>query len=260
MFTQTVRGATSVAVTPALASSTTYFWRVTSANACGAGAASAVFTFRTSSAPGDCKAPTQPTVVFQDDVENGVNGWTTTGSTGSATWAISTARANSATHAWYAEDLGAIGDQRLISPAIALPIDQSPLTLAFANWRQIEAQDPGCYDGAIIEASTDGSTFTPLPDSAIISGGAYDGTVSDQFNNPLAGISAWCTDTARPFTEGPVRVDVTNYAGQTVQFRFRLGSDSSVGEEGWYVDDISVTSCSGGSDVIFANGFDPATP
>jgi hypothetical protein len=41
-----------------------------------------------------------------------------------------------------------------------------------------------------------------------------------------------------------------------VQFRFRLGSDSSVGHEGWYVDDIGVSSCAAASDTIFADGFD----
>src|SRR6185436_16875984 len=30
---------------------------------------------------------------------------------------------------------------------------------------------------------------------------------------------------------------------QTVQFRFRLGTDAGVGTEGWYVDDYLVQSC-----------------
>jgi hypothetical protein len=35
-------------------------------------------------------------------------------------------------------------------------------------------------------------------------------------------------------------VDLKPYAGQTVKFRFRFGSDESVGEVGWYVDDIQL--------------------
>ncbi len=38
-------------------------------------------------------------------------------------------------------------------------------------------------------------------------------------------------------------VDVSSYAGQIVKFRFRLGSDSSVSREGWYIDDVKVQSC-----------------
>ena len=33
------------------------------------------------------------------------------------------------------------------------------------------------------------------------------------------------------------------YAGQTAQFRFRLGSDSSVSDVGWDIDDVTVQSC-----------------
>ena len=37
--------------------------------------------------------------------------------------------------------------------------------------------------------------------------------------------------------------DVSAYAGQTVQFRMRLGSDTSVSDAGWDVDDVTVQSC-----------------
>jgi lysyl endopeptidase len=256
VFTQTVHDATTVTVTPPLASSTTYYWRVTASNACGSATASPVFHFKTLGAPGVCEPPATPHSVFLDDVEQGANGWTTTGSTGASTWTISTARANSPTHAWYANDIATVSDQRLISPTIALPGSENPITLQFQNWREIEAFSGGCYDGGILEVSTDGSIFTQVPDSAIFAGGGYTGTVSDQFGNPLQGLLAWCGNTPRPFTAGPVRVDVSNYAGQNVQFRFRLGTDSSTSHEGWYVDDISVSSCSAGNDVIFADGFD----
>ena len=39
-------------------------------------------------------------------------------------------------------------------------------------------------------------------------------------------------------------MDVSSYAGQTVQFRFRLGTDTSVGRpDGWNIDDVLVQSC-----------------
>ena len=56
-----------------------------------------------------------------------------------------------------------------------------------------------------------------------------------------------------------VVVDISAYAGQNAQFRFRLGSDTSVGAEGWYIDDFKVQGCSA-SDLIFADGFDPPQP
>ncbi|MFI4970222.1 MAG: hypothetical protein ACHP7D_08435, partial [Lysobacterales bacterium] len=227
VFTQVVHDATTVTVAPPLASATSYYWRVTTSNACGSAAASTVFHFQTQSAPGDCTPPATPHSLFLDDVEHGANGWATTGSSGASTWTISTARANSPTHAWYANDLPSVSDQRLISPAIALPANENPITLQFQTWREIEANTAtSCFDGGILEVSTDnGTTFTQVPDAAIVAGGGYTGAVSTQYGNPLQGLQAWCGNTPRPFSDGPVRVDVSNYAGQNVQFRFRLGSD-----------------------------------
>ncbi|MEP6881506.1 MAG: hypothetical protein ABI866_05910 [Dokdonella sp.] len=258
VFTQSVNNTTSIAVTPPLASSTTFFWRVTAQNGCGNATASPVFQFRTLGAPGDCEDPAVPTSVFSDNVELGTNGWTTTGSTGVSTWTVSAARANSPTHSWYANDIASVSDQRLISPTIAIPTNQNPVTLEFQSWRDIEASSGGCFDGGSLEVSSNGGAFTQVPGSAIFAGGAYTGLVSTSFQNPLQGQNAWCG--TRNFTAGPVRVDVSSYAGQNIQFRFRLGTDTSASKEGWYVDDIKVFSCQASSDFIFANGFEPLVP
>ena len=63
--------------------------------------------------------------------------------------------------------------------------------------------------------------------------------VPSSFSNPLAGLQAWCGATSYFQTIA----DVSAYAGQTVQFRLRLGSDTSVGKPGWDVDDVTVHSC-----------------
>ena len=83
----------------------------------------------------------------------------------------------------------------------------------------------------------------------------YDGPINASFSNPLAGLDAWCGDPQAWLNS--IVVDLDAYAGQTVQFRFRLGTDSSVSHPGWDIDDIWVQSCvpeaSGG---IFADGFE----
>ncbi len=65
------------------------------------------------------------------------------------------------------------------------------------------------------------------------------GTVSSSFSNPLAGLQAWCSTTSLH----QAIADVSSLAGQTAQFRMRLGSDSSVSDVGWDVDDVTVQSC-----------------
>ena len=74
-------------------------------------------------------------------------------------------------------------------------------------------------------------------------------------DNPLTGqnFRGWCGD-PQPWTKS--LVDLADYAGQAVQFRFRLGTDGSVGRpEGWKIDDIKVKSCQR-PNLIFANGFE----
>ena len=69
----------------------------------------------------------------------------------------------------------------------------------------------------------------------------YDGPISGSFSNPLANLNAWCGNNPQPYLNSIV--DVSAYAGQTVQFRFRLGTDTSANRPGWNIDDVVVQSC-----------------
>ncbi len=101
-----------------------------------------------------------------------------------------------------------------------------------------------CYDGGILEVSTDGgATWTQVANASLLVG-PYTGAVSSSFGNPLAGLQAWCGPSTQTYIN--TIADVSAYAGQTAQFRLRLGSDSSLGRTGWDVDDVTVQSCQGG--------------
>jgi len=246
-------GITGTSVTPAtsLMSSTTYYWRVTAENLCGAGAASAVFSFTTEALPGDCGPGTVPVIAFTEGFESGAPGWVT-GGTGS-TWAPSTTRVHGGAFSYLGTDLASVTDQRLESPDILLPTEL-PVTLQFWNWQEMESTSGGCYDGGILEISTNGgTTWTQLPTTVMVTD-PYDGAVSATFGNPLAGLDAWCGD---PQDWLRSVVDLDAYAGQTARFRFRLGTDSSVSREGWYVDDVVVQSCEAGEPGLpFSDGFE----
>jgi bacillopeptidase F (M6 metalloprotease family) len=188
-------------------------------------------------------------VHFADDFEGGAPGWTHSG-TGD-TWALSTARVHGGTHSFHAVDPSTTSDQRLVSPEMTLPTSGSALTLQFWNWQQMEPSYSGCWDGGLVEISTNaGSTWTPLPTTAMLTD-PYDGGVTG-----LGDLDGWCGD---PQDWLNSVVDVDAYAGLTVRFRFRLGSDSSVSREGWYVDDVRVQSCEVFELPMFGDGFDDGT-
>ena len=70
----------------------------------------------------------------------------------------------------------------------------------------------------------------------------YNGVISSDFDNPLAGRLAWCGDQWEYLHN---IVDLNAFAGQTVRFRFRVGTDRTVGRPtgGWEIDDLAVQSC-----------------
>jgi len=107
--------------------------------------------------------------------------------------------------------------------------------MQFWNWQTMESYSGGCYDGGILEISTDGGTTWAYLPTTVMQTDPYDGPVSG-----LGGLEGWCGD---PQDWLRSVVDLDAYAGQAARFRFRLGTDGSVSREGWYVDDAVVQSC-----------------
>ncbi len=236
-------GLTNPSYTPGsdLNTSTIYYWRVRAGNGCGSGIFTAAFRFNTVADPGDCPLGYLPNSLYAEDFESGAPGWTHNSGAGTDTWTLSTGNPYAGATAYHADDSAAISDQRLVSPAILLPSGQDPITLQFWNYQHMETRPTGCFDGGILEVSNDGGTiWSQVPNAELLTD-PYDGPISASFGSPLANLNAWCGNEPQPYTES--LVDLSAFAGQTVQFRFRLGTDNSVSRPGWDIDQVSVRSC-----------------
>jgi hypothetical protein len=256
LYTATVSG-TSHVPSVDLPSNALLYWRVRSDNICGGGPDSAVFSFTTLPLPGDCPIGAFQNISYSTDFEGDNSAWTLGGgSVGSSNWAISTARPRSGANAFLAQDIPSVSDQRLLSPPFTLPSGEPPVSLIYFSDQTIEDGGAGCFDGGILEISTDnGATFTQIAGANMLTD-PYDGTMDGGFSNPLAGLPAWCGD-PQAYTRSVV--DLTAFAGQEVRLRFRLGTDTSVGRSplGWFIDDVSIQSCSGLlPEDLFSNGFE----
>jgi alpha-tubulin suppressor-like RCC1 family protein len=164
-------------------------------------------------------------------------GWATSASGAESAWVTATATSDSAPNAVFSPDPASVGLSELDSPAISLPAGQCQLT--FRQNYNLEST----YDGGVLEIAIAGGAWIDiLAAGGSFVGGGYVTTLSTFYGNPLAGRSAW-TGNSGGFITTIVNLPAAA-SGQTVQLRWRCGSDDSVSGTGWYVDTVSLTSSS----------------
>jgi len=217
-----VSATSSYAVPTNLEGGQCYWWRASGQNACGTGAWSTPFHFSTLALA----------VSFWDDMESGTGNWSHAASQGVDRWALSTQQSHSPAQAWFVPDDSVVTDSRLWTTT-PIPVTAGS-TLTFWHRYQFEGTT---YDGAVLEISTNGTTWLDL--GSRITANGYNATISSNFSNPLAGRRAWGGDLT---TWTQVTVNLADFAGQNIMLRWRLGCDSSSGDTGWFIDDIQISS------------------
>jgi uncharacterized repeat protein (TIGR01451 family) len=165
-------------------------------------------------------------------------GWTTSTSGSQSAWATTTSTRDTTPNALFSRDPSKVGVNEVDSPAVTLPAGQAQLT--FRNNYSLETG----YDGGVLEIKIGSSgawTDIMTAGGSFVSGG-YNYTLSSSYSNPLAGRQAW-SGTSGGFITTLVNLPAAA-SGQTIQLRWRCGSDSSVSGTGWYVDTVSITASS----------------
>ncbi len=229
-----------------------YYWRVTTQNVCGSGVVSAVRGFTSAPLPGQCETGITPQIIQAYDFEDGTQGWSSTSIDGSNTWQLATSNPNTGLQHWHITDVPRQTDTVLTSPAIIMPSGHNTLTLHLDNAQDIEANgESACWDGGLVEVSIDdGVTFAPVPNNRLLTD-LYDGPL--QSNSLLPGQYAWCGN-PQTYLESIINLD--NYAGKTIQLRFRLITDGAVGFDGWDIDEVKIQSCAIDLGILFSNDFE----
>ena len=177
-------------------------------------------------------------------------GWTHAVLQGSTDWIWSAARSQSPTHSWLSASQGAVSDRVLVSPSIT---PQAGSILTF--WHTYAFESPAnCFDGGTLEYSTNGTSWSVVPDAAFQEGG-FNGTIVAGFSNPLAGKRGWCGGAIGPMTR--VTINLPALGSTPVQLRWHEGDDQNTVGTGWYVDSMSVSNvgvCSGNA--LLGDGFE----
>ena len=133
----------------------------------------------------------------------------------------------------------------LTSGNIVIPADGASPKLSFDNY--IATEDG--FDGGNVQLSVNGGGFEPIPSAAYTFNGPGNlATTAEGNDNPLAGQEAFTgSDIGSPLgTWGVSQVDLAAAGvapGDTVKVRLAMGRDSCSGNDGWYVDNLSVVTC-----------------
>lgn len=199
-----------------------YWWRVAGENVCTQGEWTTPFHFSTVALA----------TSFYDNIEAGDGNWTHQAAQGLDHWQISADQSHSPTQSWFVPDDSTTTDTRLWNTTPVAVGAGSTLTF----WHRYQFEGTS-YDGAVLEISTDGGLNWDDMGTHITANG-YNGTISTGYSNPLAGRLGWTGDLT-DWTQ--VEVDLSSFAGQNVQIRWRLGCDSVVSDIGWYIDDVLIT-------------------
>ena len=185
------------------------------------------------------RATGQQSVLLNDDVDAGRVKWKL-----KKGFSTSTITGNSGARSYHAVDPGKDEDNEQLSTMtmkkkINIPANAGRVRLTFFHIFNFE---PG-FDGGVLEISTDnGATWEDLG-SRVIAGG-YDGKVTEASFNPLGDRFAW-TARGRAGIFSPVVINLDDFAGKRIQFRFLAGFDIATGVRdgyaGWFIDDIRIT-------------------
>jgi len=163
------------------------------------------------------------------------SGWTTTRITIDPTWKTVNNVSDSASNSAFAGGPSHISDNRLVSRNVGIVSATSVLTFRRSN--NLE----NGFDGMVLEISINGQNFEDIitAGGSFVNGG-YNTTISlPSSSSPIAGRAAWTGDTGGFVT---TTVNLPASANQkTVKFRWRVGTDTSIGSQGAFIDSINLT-------------------
>lgn len=191
-----------------------------------------------------------PVYTYRDDLESDTGQFTTMSIIGSEGWSYpqnpngifdATYATSGDTNIWGYNRPSRTDSALRMTSAVTIP---PGAYLHFQHAYGFENDPSGTYDGGVIEYSTSGAggPWTDAGPLFTAAGGAggYDGTISAAFDNPLGGRSGFVGDSQG---YGASRAALSSLAGQDVMFRWRIGTDGSLDDYGWFIDDVSILQC-----------------
>jgi bacillolysin len=205
-------------------------------------------------APQLCPAGGTPTYTLREGFETGAVGWTVSPAS-PARWGLESFFVDAGAFSARGQMPGAVSDHSYVSPSFVVPAGGRMMFRHTFDFGQSQGPN-GFSDGGVLEYTTNGGTtwkdavfpeppvFPDPPSPPLADGGRnYTGFLSDA--NPIVTTSY----SPRPgfilstMGFGATRLNLAPIAGQTVRFRWRIGTSSTAVTPGWFLDQVDVYSC-----------------
>jgi hypothetical protein len=145
-------------------------------------------------------------------------------------------------NAAFCPDSSGIGLTELVSPPISMPIGMGQIS--FMNNYDLEVSSTNsndAFDGGVLEIKIGTNAFTDVlaAGASFVSGG-YTAPINTNYANPLGGRLAWA-GTSGAFIPTVINLPISA-SGQTIQLKWRCGTDGTTGYSGWRIDTIGISS------------------
>lgn len=184
--------------------------------------------------------------VFFDGLESGGANWASTGTVTrggvagnpQSKWFLDANFAKAGSHELIGLGYGEFQEETIVDATLAMA---SAVTIpANAYLRFDHAFDlETSFDGGSIEYSVAGGTWTPMP-TPLDGQGYFDSPIDSRYGNPLGGKSGF-SGVSHGYVS--TRFSLSPLAGQSVKFRWHLGTDNSTESYGWWIDNVQIYTC-----------------
>ena len=181
--------------------------------------------------------------LFLDNLETSDANWTFDALSGPNTWIRTTEYAASGLYELYGNNSAG----PFLNSFAAMNVSATTLPAnAFLHFKHAFGFEDYAaayfFDGGLLEYSTD-SGVNWLDAKPLFSGGKnYGGKIYTGFGNPNSGRDAFVADSHGYVSS---RYNLNSLAGQNVRFRWRVSTDDSFYDIGWFVDDVQIYTCTG---------------
>jgi hypothetical protein len=173
--------------------------------------------------------------LWTEDAEEDSTDWESVSELGDSSWVKTNKLSNSGALSWYILNQDEQSDYSLYRSINLIDVDQ-PILSFYHFYNSEESWDGGVVE---IKRSGEGENWLDAGDYFVSNG--YNTRIQQNDDSRISERPAFSGNSDSFILS---QLDLTSFAGEEIELRFRFVSDAASSEEGWYIDDITLEDAS----------------